>query len=129
MTERKQAEEVVRKLEWDFARINSVSMMAELAASMLNEIAQPIGSARNYARAAQNFWDMQPAHLGKVEEALSSIVVNVDRAGKIINQIREHIKKAPPRKERFDLTAAIHVPIQGDRSTPTRRSRPDSERG
>ena len=97
LTDRKRAEEALRELESDFAHMNRVSMMAELAASLAHEIMHPIGSARNYARAAQNFLDMQPPHLGKVREALSSVVGNVDRAGDIIDRIREHMKKAPPR--------------------------------
>ena len=32
---------------------------------------------------------------------------NVDRAGDIIDRIREQVKKTPPRKEDFDLNAAI----------------------
>jgi PAS domain S-box-containing protein len=111
LTERKRAEEALRELESDFARMNRVSMMGELAASLAHEITQPIGSARNYARAAQNFLDMQPPHLGKVREALSSVVGNADRAGDIIERIREHMKKTPPRKERFDLNAAINEVI------------------
>jgi C4-dicarboxylate-specific signal transduction histidine kinase len=82
-------------------------MMGELAASLSHEITQPIASARNNARAAQNFLEMQPPELGEVDEALASIVGDVDRAGGIIDRIRDHIKKAPPRLEHFDLNAAI----------------------
>src|SRR5262249_33199881 len=80
LTKRKRAEEALRELESEFAHMNRVSMMGELAASLSHEITQPIGSARNNARAAQNFLDMQPPHLGKVREALSRVVGNVDRA-------------------------------------------------
>src|SRR5262249_1644855 len=52
LTERKRAEEAVRELEADFAHMNRVSMMGELAASLSHEITQPIASARNNARAA-----------------------------------------------------------------------------
>jgi C4-dicarboxylate-specific signal transduction histidine kinase len=34
-------------------------------------------------------------------------VADADRAGDIIDRIRDHIKKAPPRKGRFDLNEAI----------------------
>jgi PAS domain S-box-containing protein len=101
----------LQQMQSDFAHMNRVSIMGELAASLSHEIAQPVGSARNNARAAQNFLDMQPPHLGKVREALSSVVGNADRAGDIIDRIREQIKKAPPRKERFDLNAAINEVI------------------
>jgi C4-dicarboxylate-specific signal transduction histidine kinase len=111
LSERKRAEESLRELESDFARMNRVSMMGELAASLSHEITQPIASARNNARAAQNFLDMQPSELGEVREALACIVGDVDRAGDIIDRIREHMKKAPPRLERFDLNAAINEVI------------------
>jgi C4-dicarboxylate-specific signal transduction histidine kinase len=103
LTERKRAEEILRELETDLARMNRVSMMGELAASLGHEITQPIASARNNARAAQNFLDMQPPDMGEVRQALACVVGDADRAGDIIDRIREHIKKAPPRKERFAL--------------------------
>jgi C4-dicarboxylate-specific signal transduction histidine kinase len=108
LTERKRAEEARRERESDFAHMNRVSMMGELAASLAHEITQPIASARNNARAAQHFLDMQAPDLGEVKEALACVVGDVDRARDIIDRIREHIKKAPPRKERFDLNAAIN---------------------
>jgi signal transduction histidine kinase len=69
---------------------------------------RPIASARNNARAAQNFLDMQPPNLSEVREALSGVVGDTDRAGAIIDRIRDHLKKAPPRNERFDLNEAIN---------------------
>jgi PAS domain S-box-containing protein len=111
LTQRKRAEESLRKLESDLAHINRVSMMGELAASLSHEISQPIASARNNARAAQNFLKMQPPELGEVGEALACVVGDADRAGDIIDRIREQIRKAPPRKERFDLNAAINEVI------------------
>jgi signal transduction histidine kinase len=86
-------------------------MMGELAASLSHEITQPLASARNNARAAQNFLNMQPPDLGEVREALACVVGDTDRARDIIDRIREQIKKAPPRKQRFDLNAAINEVI------------------
>jgi PAS domain S-box-containing protein len=98
----------LEQMQSDFAHMNRVSMMGELAASLSHEITQPIASARNNARAAQNFLDMQPPHLGEVREALSCVVGDADRAGDIVDRIRDHIKKTPPRKEHFDLNEAIN---------------------
>jgi C4-dicarboxylate-specific signal transduction histidine kinase len=44
-----------------------------MAAALSHEITQPIASARNNARAAQNFLDMQPQDLNEVREALSCV--------------------------------------------------------
>src|SRR5581483_7283603 len=68
--DRTQALARLQQMESDFSHMNRVSMMGELAASLAHEIAQPIGSARNNARAAQNFLEMQPSNLGRVREAL-----------------------------------------------------------
>jgi len=111
LTERKRAEEALRVLEADFARMNRVSMMGALAASLAHEITQSIASARTNARAAQNFLDLQAPDLGEVSEALACVVRDADRAGNIVDRIREQIKKAPPRRERFDLNAAINEVI------------------
>ena len=97
----------LEQMRSDFAHMNRVSMMGELAASLSHEITQPIASARNNARAAQNFLDMQPPDLSEVREALGCVVGDTDRAGDIIDRIREHMKKAPPRKGHFDLNEAI----------------------
>jgi PAS domain S-box-containing protein len=104
------------QMQGDFAHINRVSMMGELAASLSHEITQPIASARNNARAAQNFMDMQPPDLSEVREALSCVVGDADRAGDIVDRIRDHIKKTPPRKEHFDLNEAINEVIVLGRS-------------
>jgi PAS domain S-box-containing protein len=106
--DRKQALARLEQMQSDFAHMNRVSMMGELAASLSHEITQPIASARNNARAAQNFLDMQPPNLGEVREALSCVVGDTDRAGNIVDRIRDHIKKTLPRKEHFDLNEAIN---------------------
>src|ERR1700761_355606 len=99
------------QMQSDFAHVNRVSMMGELAASLSHEILHPIATARNNARAALNFLDKQPPDLGEVREALSCVVGDTDRAGDIVGRIRDHIKKAPPRKHRFDLNEAINEVI------------------
>src|SRR5882724_11558219 len=100
--------ERLRRLESDLAHMNRLSVMGELTASLAHEITQPIATARNNARAALNFLDKQPPDLDEVREALHSVVGDADRAGDIVDRIRDQIKKAPPRKWRFDLNEAIH---------------------
>jgi PAS domain S-box-containing protein len=110
----------LQQMQADFARMNRVSVMGELTASLSHEITQPIASARNNARAAQNFMKMQPPDLDEVREALACVVGDTDRARDIIDRIRDHIKKAPPRKEHFDLNAAVNEVIVLARSMTNR---------
>jgi PAS domain S-box-containing protein len=100
-------EKSLRLVQAEFSRVSRVTTLGQLAASIAHEVTQPIAAARNNARAALNFLDRQPPDLGEVREALGCIVGDADRAGNIIDRIRDHIRKTPPRKERFDLNEAI----------------------
>ena len=112
--------ERLRELESHLAHMNRVSVMGELAGSLAHEITQPIATARNNARAAMGFLDRSPPDLSEVREALECIVADADRAGDIIDRIRDQIKKAPPRKGRFDLNQAISEVIVLARSAITK---------
>jgi PAS domain S-box-containing protein len=110
VTERKRAQEEherLRQLESDLAHLNRVSMMGELAASLAHEILHPIATARNNARAGMRFLERSPPNLDEVREALACIVRDADRAKDIVGRIRDHIKKAAPRRDLFDLNEAI----------------------
>jgi PAS domain S-box-containing protein len=114
VTERRQAQderEKLRQLELDFAHINRVSVMGELAASLSHEILHPIATARNNARAGMRFLEMNPPNMDETREALACVVRDTDRAKDIVGRMRDHIKKAPLRKERFDLNSATNEVI------------------
>jgi PAS domain S-box-containing protein len=115
VTERKRAQEEherLRALEADLAHMNRLSIMGELTASLAHEILHPIASARNNARAATRFLDMSPPNMAKVREALACVVRDADRGKEIVDRIRAHIKKTPPRNDRFDINEAIGEVIE-----------------
>jgi signal transduction histidine kinase len=60
-----------------------------------------------------------PSDLSEVKEALECVVADANRAGAIVERIRDQIKKAHPRKDRFDLNEAIVEVIVLARSTIT----------
>ena len=114
VTERKLAQEErerLRQLEADLAHVNRLSIMGELAASLAHEILHPIATTRNNARAGMRYLEMSPPNMGEVTEALACIVRDADRAKDIVGRMRDHIQKAPPRREPFDLNEAIHEVI------------------
>jgi C4-dicarboxylate-specific signal transduction histidine kinase len=123
VTERKRAQEEherLHQLESDLAHMNRLAIIGEQAASLVHEITQPIATARNNARAALNFLDKDSPELGKVRKALGGVLADADRAGDIIDRIREHVRKAPPRKDRFDLNEAINEVLVLARSAITK---------
>src|SRR6516225_6003249 len=106
--DRKQALAQLQQMQSDFAHMNRVSVMGELAASLSHEILHPIATARNNARAGIRFLELNPPNLGEAREAFGCVVRDADRAKDIVGRMRDQIKKAPPRKDRFDLNAAIN---------------------
>jgi PAS domain S-box-containing protein len=105
------------QMQSDLAHMNRLSMMGELAASLSHEILHPIATARNNAWAGMRFLEMNPPDLDKARVALGCVVRDADRAKDIVGRMRDQIKKAPPRKERFDLNEAIDEVIVMVRST------------
>jgi C4-dicarboxylate-specific signal transduction histidine kinase len=113
------AEASLQLVQAELVRVSRVTTLGQLTASIAHEITQPIGSAHNNARAALNFLDRQPPDPGEVRDALNCVVGDADRARDIIDRIRDHIKKAPPRKHRFDLNETINEVIALARSAIT----------
>jgi len=101
------AEESLRTAQAELARVSRVTTLGQLTASIAHEITQPIASARNNARAALNFLNKQPPDLAEIREALTCVVADADRAGQIVDRVRDQIKKAPPRRDHFDLNDAV----------------------
>jgi hypothetical protein len=113
----RRAEASLRRAQAELAHVSRVATLGLLTASIAHEVTQPLACARNNARAALNFLDKQPPDLDGVREALGCIVGDTDRAGNIIDRIRDHIKKAPPQNHRFDLNETINDAIEITRST------------
>jgi PAS domain S-box-containing protein len=105
--DRTQALARLQQMQSDFAHMNRVSTMGEFAASLSHEILHPIATARNNARAGMRFLQMNPPNLDEAREALGCVVRDADRARDIVGRMRDQMKKAPPRRERFDLNAAL----------------------
>jgi len=119
LTERKRAEAEARESErryrevqMDLAYANRVATMGQLTASIAHEVKQPITATVGNAQAALRFLNCRPPELGEVREALACIVKDGQRAGDVIGSIHDLIKKAPPRKDRFDINEAIREVIE-----------------
>jgi len=61
-------ERELRELQMELARVNRIATMEQLSSSIAHEVIQPIATARNNARAAQNFLEMKPANLGEARK-------------------------------------------------------------
>ena len=110
ISERKRAEEErerLRQLEADLARINRVSMMGELAASLGHEITQPIAAATTNAQACLRWLQREPSEIGEARQSVSRIVDDLNRAAIIIDRNRSIYRRGAPQRELVDLNEII----------------------
>jgi PAS domain S-box-containing protein len=121
VTERKRAEEALRESEAEareseqryreaqiaLAHANRVATMGQLTASITHEVNQPITAAVTYALAARRWLSAEPPNFHEVDDALSLIVKEGNRAGEVVGRIRALVKKAPARKDAVEINDAI----------------------
>src|SRR5260370_5842766 len=107
LTERKRAEEAFRNVQMQLAHANRVATMGQLSASITHEVKQPITAAVTYALAARRWLSAEPPNFHEVDDALSHIVKEGNRAGEVVARIRALIKKAPARKDAVAINDAI----------------------
>jgi len=105
--EARENEQRYRKAELELAHANRVATMGQLTASITHEVNQPITAAVTYALAARRFLSAEPPNFREVDDALSLIVKEGNRASEVVGRIRALIKKAPPRKDAVAINDAI----------------------
>jgi PAS domain S-box-containing protein len=105
--EARENERRYREVQLELAHANRVATTGQLTASITHEVNQPITAAVTYALAARRFLSAEPPNLREVDDALSLIVKEGNRAGEVVGRIRALIKKAPARKDAVAINDAI----------------------
>ncbi len=96
-----------REMQSELAHANRVATMGQLTASITHEVNQPITAAITYAVAARRFLNAEPPNFREVDDALSLIVKQGNRAGEVVERVRALIKKVPARKDAVAIDDAI----------------------
>ena len=94
ITERKQAEELVRRRQSELAHFSRLSVMGEMASAMAHELNQPLAAIANYTNGCLR---RLRARAGggddEVVQALEHVSAQARRAGEIIRQLRNFVRK------------------------------------
>jgi len=125
ITERKRAEEArerLRQAHEDLARVNRVTTMGELTASLAHEVNQPIAGAITNANACLRWLAGDAPNLEEARAAARRIVKDGTRAAEIISRIRLLFKKGTPERELVDVNEVIREMIVLLRSEATQYS-------
>lgn len=119
LSARKQAEEDARNADLryreahaELAHANRVATMGQLTASIAHEVRQPIAATSANAEAARRFLQRDPPNIQEVDDALTSIVADSNRASEIISRIHGIVKKTPPQNEQLEINSVIREVVE-----------------
>jgi PAS domain S-box-containing protein len=111
ITERKQAEEALHLAQTDVARINRITTVGELTASLAHEVKQPIAAAVTDANTCVRWLSRDNPDLEEAREAASRVVKDATRAAEIITRVRQLFKKGTPEQSLIDVNEIIREMI------------------
>ena len=117
ITERKRAEEALRQAQADLARVNRVTTMGELTASLAHEVNQPIGAAVTNASTCLRWLAGDTPNLEEARAAAMRVVTDGRRAAEIISRVRQLFKKGITERELLDVNEVVRemiVILQGE---------------
>jgi C4-dicarboxylate-specific signal transduction histidine kinase len=108
---RTRAQEALRLAHSDLARVNRVTTMGELTASLAHEVNQPIAAAVTDANTCLRWLTRDQPDMEEAREAASRVVKDAIRATEIISRIRLTFTKSAPQRELVDLNEVIREMI------------------
>jgi predicted ATPase/signal transduction histidine kinase len=99
ITERARSTEALRQAQDDLARVNRVTTMGELAASLSHELNQPITGAIINANVCLKRLEEDKPDIDGIRAAVTRIARDTRRATDIIGRIRSQFKQSAPTRE------------------------------
>jgi PAS domain S-box-containing protein len=110
VTERKRAEEErerLRQAHADLARVNRVTTMGELTASLAHEVNQPIAASVTDANTCLRWLTRDQPDLDEARAAAMRVVKDGTRAAEIVSRIRLLFQKGSLERELVDVNEVI----------------------
>jgi predicted ATPase/signal transduction histidine kinase len=103
ITERSRAEEALRQAQGDLARINRVTTIGELAASLAHELGQPISGAMINANTCLRKLESPNLVPDELRTVVGRFARDAQRAADIIGRIRALFARSDPNRELIDV--------------------------
>jgi C4-dicarboxylate-specific signal transduction histidine kinase len=107
ITERKRAEEALRKTQAELAHVTRVMTVGELTASIAHEVNQPLAGIVTNASACLRWLAADPPNLEEARDTARRLIRDGNRASEVVARIRALAKKTPMEKHLTDLNEAI----------------------
>lgn len=107
ITERKLAEEGLRRVQHELGRVSRVMTMGELAASIAHEVNQPLAAVAASAGACMRWLSADPPNVAEATAVARSIARDAHRASEVIARIRAHLTGHEPEKSELAVADVI----------------------
>jgi two-component system sensor kinase FixL len=115
LRERHATEQRLNRLQGDLIRMSRVSAMDEMGAALAHELNQPLTALMLYLQAAErvNIREPEPARLSpQVLGILEKAIGEAERAGAIIQRIRQFVEKQESVRQLLDLNPLIDDAVE-----------------
>jgi len=109
--DQKRTEETLRQALSDLARINRVTTMGELTASLAHEISQPTSGVILNAKTCLRSLRSDRPDLDLVRAAVTRIERDAQRSAEIIARIRAQFEKGAPKRQALDVNEMIRETV------------------
>jgi PAS domain S-box-containing protein len=112
ITELKRAEHRARQHERELTHVDRLNIVGEMASAIAHELNQPLGAVVNYAQACLRMVTSGNHNKQKLVNALELTEDQARRAGKIIHQIRDFVRKDTRRIGYVNLAQLIAETVE-----------------
>jgi PAS domain S-box-containing protein len=102
-----ESERRFRQAQMELAHASRVVTMGQFTASIAHEVNQPLAAALTNAETALRWLARQAPDLEQTRQSIERMISDAKRAVAIVSRIRDFSKKAPVRKEAFEVNEAI----------------------
>jgi PAS domain S-box-containing protein len=108
ISERQRAEEALRVAEAELARAARLSMMGELAGSIIHEINQPLAAIAARAEACVRWLDRAVPQIDRARASARLLSEAAQDASDIVKGLRAIAERSAPVRERFEINEIVY---------------------
>ncbi len=111
ITEAKRLEEIQRQQQEKLQFTARLVTMGEMASTLAHELNQPLSAIASYTTGCLNRLEANDLPPEELRGALEKMATQAQRAGRIIRQVHEFVKKSEPRRAPCDVNAIVEDTI------------------
>jgi len=112
ISDRKLAEEDAQRHRMELAHVARLSTMGEMASGIAHELNQPLTAIATSAQACVRMIESGQRDSERVADVLEKIGIQAERAGGIIKQLRQFVKKEQPELSLINLNDLVDEVIE-----------------